>query len=137
MPSRHVVCAAILIAVTSLSTGSGWAGLSASATQDAPAGLDAEIQSYELEALESRLKTIPTGVEHDYAAGILAARSARADEAIGLLTRTLPALRHAHPASRGTRARSPRRLLHAALPLSGRGRRVRRLEGSFPGPAAE
>ena len=81
-----------------LSIGSGWAGSSASATQDAPAGLDAEVQSYELEALDSRLKTIPTGVEHDYAAGILAARSARADEAVGLLTRTLPGLRQAHPA---------------------------------------
>ena len=67
-------------------------------SSDASAGLDAEVRSYELEALASRLKTIPTGVEHDYAAGILAARSARADEAIGLLTRTLPALRHAHPA---------------------------------------
>ena len=98
MPSRHVVCAAIVIAATTLSIDSGWAGSSASATQGAPAGLDAEVQSYELEALDSRLKTIPTGVEHDYAAGILAARSARAEEAIGLLTRTLPALRHAHPA---------------------------------------
>ena len=98
MPSRHVVCAAIVIAATSLSIGSGWAGSSASATQDASAGLDEEIQGYELEALASRLKTIPTGVEHDYTAGILAARSARAEEAIGLLTRTLPVLRHAHPA---------------------------------------
>src|SRR4029079_19808749 len=97
MPSRHVVCAAIVSAAMSLSIGSGWAGSPASAAQDAPAGLDAEIQSYELQALDSRLKTIPIGGEHDYAAGILAARSARADEAIGLLTRTLPALRHAHP----------------------------------------
>jgi predicted aspartyl protease len=56
-------------------------------------GADADIRQFQLRALEARLETMAPGPERDYFAGILAARSGRADESIQLLSRVLPPLR--------------------------------------------
>jgi len=97
MRRRHIGRVAILVAVASLSIGSGSTGSLGAASSDASTGLDAEVRNYQLDALSARLTSIAPGIEHDYVAGILAARSGRTDAAIDLLTRTLPALRRAQP----------------------------------------
>ena len=58
---------------------------------------DADIRQFQLRALEARLETMASGLERDYFAGILAARSGRADESIQLLSRVLPQLRETQP----------------------------------------
>jgi predicted aspartyl protease len=97
MPRRYTVSIVLAIAIASVWIGAGFAGAPAPAATASSAALDDEVRSYALRALDARVKTLPPGSEHDYAAGILAARSARAAAAIDLLTRTLPGLREAQP----------------------------------------
>lgn len=58
---------------------------------------DTELEDFHLRALETRIQTMPQGPERDYFSGMLAARSGQFDDAIRLITSTLPHLRENEP----------------------------------------
>jgi hypothetical protein len=58
---------------------------------------DADLEQYQLRALETHLQQMPDGPERDYFGGMLAARSGRFGEAIARLDRALPHLRESAP----------------------------------------
>jgi predicted aspartyl protease len=58
---------------------------------------DADLQDYQLRALESRIQRMPDDPERDYFSGMLAARSGRFGDAIAQLDRALPHLRESAP----------------------------------------
>lgn len=62
-----------------------------------PGSPDAELADFQLDALAAQVKTMPSGPEHDYFAGILANRNNQIADSIHLLSAALPALRTAQP----------------------------------------
>ena len=93
----------VLAAVALLFTTLSMACLRTTAPDDpppsnaAPDGPDAEVRDYRLRELAARVSTMPPGIDRDYFAGIVASRSARADEAVSLLKKVLPALHQKEP----------------------------------------
>jgi predicted aspartyl protease len=90
---RALTCAACVVL---------WAAASAGQAQPAragtaPAGPDADVRDYRLQALDARVQSLPPGVERDYLAGVLASRRGRTQESIELLNRALPGLRDSQP----------------------------------------
>jgi len=60
-------------------------------------GADAEVKQFRFDELEARLRTMQPGPERDYFAGVLANRSGRLAESIGLLKNALPVFRASRP----------------------------------------
>src|SRR6516165_6203922 len=59
---------------------------------------DREVRDFALPKLEAYLKTMPAGPERDYFTGVLANRSGRIEESIGLLESVLPEMRKTNSA---------------------------------------
>jgi Aspartyl protease len=60
-------------------------------------GLDVDVKEFRLAELESALRTMASGPEHDYFAGVLANRTGHLEESIRLLKHALPAIRKSEP----------------------------------------
>ena len=58
---------------------------------------DADLQDYQLRAVETHIQWMPDGSERDYFSGMLAARSGRFGDAVAQLNRALPHVRESAP----------------------------------------
>ncbi|MBV9625501.1 MAG: aspartyl protease family protein, partial [Acidobacteria bacterium] len=56
-------------------------------------GLDADLKEFRIEKIESALRRMPAGPEHDYFAGVLANRAGHLEDSIRLLNNALPTIR--------------------------------------------
>jgi predicted aspartyl protease len=60
-------------------------------------GPDAELKEFRFDSLQTKLRAMQPGAEHDYFAGVMANRTGHVEDSIRLLTNALPSIRESQP----------------------------------------